>query len=195
MTTRALDPHIGFDGLVCDLDGVLFHSSLPIPGPSNGCEREGCGSTSVLTMPGLSIARGAAKLREMGIDVSRDNLLTSATDTASQNWYSERLHEPIAGADILNQPQLIEPARRAVVSFDMPRLQGSSSRRRTAAISLAVSREYRSRSDRAARPLTCCASVRKTAHTSPHAPHRRTMMLFAASTWFRHRRRLLLLFA
>ncbi|MDB5059533.1 MAG: Haloacid dehalogenase-like hydrolase [Chloroflexi bacterium] len=83
MTTRALDPHIGFDGLVCDLDGVLFHSSLPIPRPSNGCEREGCGSTSVLTMPGLSIARGAAKLREMGIDVSRDNLLTSATVTAA----------------------------------------------------------------------------------------------------------------
>jgi HAD superfamily hydrolase (TIGR01450 family) len=74
-----------FDGFVCDLDGVLYRGAVPIPGAAEAVARlreSGhrflfCTNNSTAT-----VGRYVARLGDMGVPATPDEILTSATVTA-----------------------------------------------------------------------------------------------------------------
>jgi 4-nitrophenyl phosphatase len=73
------------DGLVCDLDGVVYRGEAPIPGAIETLARLRARGTRLVLCTNNSASTTSqyrAKLAGMGLDVSEDEILTSAVVTA-----------------------------------------------------------------------------------------------------------------
>jgi 4-nitrophenyl phosphatase len=71
----------GLEGLVCDLDGVMYRGSEPIPGSPEAIGRLrdlGVGVVFCTNNANPTIARYIEKLTSMGVEVAADHLVTSA---------------------------------------------------------------------------------------------------------------------
>lgn len=78
MAARALD----VDGLVCDLDGVVYRGSRPIEGASEAIARLVASGTRIVFCTNNSsprIVHYRDKLSKMGVQVEEDQIVTSAT--------------------------------------------------------------------------------------------------------------------
>jgi 4-nitrophenyl phosphatase len=74
-----------FDGLIVDLDGVIWRGNDPILGAAEAIATLRAGGTRVLFLtnePSLSRAQFAVRLTEMGIPASESDVLTSSVATA-----------------------------------------------------------------------------------------------------------------
>jgi 4-nitrophenyl phosphatase len=74
-----------FDGLVCDLDGVIYRGERAIPGAVDAIDRLRDRGIKILFCTNNSrstIEQYVAKLEGLGLDVSDGEILTSATVTA-----------------------------------------------------------------------------------------------------------------
>lgn len=74
-----------FDGLVCDLDGVIYRGGNPIPGATDAIGRlrdRGIKIVFCTNNSRSTTEQYLDKLTGMGIDVSENEILTSATVTA-----------------------------------------------------------------------------------------------------------------
>lgn len=74
-----------FDGLVCDLDGVIYRGADPIVGAVDAIGRlkdRGIKIVFCTNNSGSTTEQYLTKLTGMGMDVSEDEILTSATVTA-----------------------------------------------------------------------------------------------------------------
>jgi phosphoglycolate/pyridoxal phosphate phosphatase family enzyme len=72
------------DGLVCDLDGVIYRGEDPIPGAAAALDRlRGAGVRIVLCTNNsrATVEQYRAKLRRMGVQATPDEILTSAVVT------------------------------------------------------------------------------------------------------------------
>lgn len=70
---------------ICDLDGVIWRGDRPIPGAADAIARLRAGGTRVLFVTNnssLTVASYLAKLQEVGIAVTADDLVTSAQAAA-----------------------------------------------------------------------------------------------------------------
>jgi len=75
------------DGLVCDLDGVVYKGDEAIPGSSEAITRlRSCGVSVVFCTNNSrsTVAQYLSKLGRLGIDASEDEVLTSATVTGEE---------------------------------------------------------------------------------------------------------------
>lgn len=75
----------GVDGLVCDLDGVVYRGSQPVPGAADAIDRlrrAGIKLLFVTNNATASVERRLAIMRERGIEATPDELVTSAVVTA-----------------------------------------------------------------------------------------------------------------
>ncbi|MGH2752778.1 MAG: HAD-IIA family hydrolase [Actinomycetota bacterium] len=75
----------GIDGLVCDLDGVMYRGSEPIEGSAQAIARLRARGVHVVfctNNANPTIGRYLEKLSAMGVEVERDQLVTSAVVTA-----------------------------------------------------------------------------------------------------------------
>jgi 4-nitrophenyl phosphatase len=71
----------GLEGLVCDLDGVMYRGAEPIPGSPEAIGRLrdlGVGVVFCTNNANPTIARYVEKLTSMGVEVSAEDLVTSA---------------------------------------------------------------------------------------------------------------------
>jgi 4-nitrophenyl phosphatase len=74
----------GLEGLVCDLDGVMYRGSEPIPGSPEAVGRLrdlGIGVVFCTNNASPTIDRYLSKLRAMGVEIQPEELVTSATVT------------------------------------------------------------------------------------------------------------------
>lgn len=75
----------GVDGIVCDLDGVLYRGKEPIPGAAEtvaAWRRRGIRIVFCTNNSGWTVDQYVAKLEAMGVAVSTQEILTSALVTA-----------------------------------------------------------------------------------------------------------------
>jgi len=75
----------GIDGLVCDLDGVLYRGNVPVDGAADAVRRLRDAGVSILFCTNNShftVAQYAEKLARMGVAAAEDEILTSAIVTA-----------------------------------------------------------------------------------------------------------------
>jgi phosphoglycolate/pyridoxal phosphate phosphatase family enzyme len=73
------------DGLLCDLDGVVYRGDVPVPGAVAALSRLRARGTAIVLCTNNSTATTSeyvAKLAHMGLEVSEGEILTSATVTA-----------------------------------------------------------------------------------------------------------------
>ncbi|MGH2754473.1 MAG: HAD-IIA family hydrolase [Actinomycetota bacterium] len=81
---------LGFDALVCDMDGVIYRGDEPIPGSVHAVERMRDSGTRILFFTNNSrstVQQYIVKLERLGIPVEPPDILTSAVVTG------EVLHE------------------------------------------------------------------------------------------------------
>jgi HAD superfamily hydrolase (TIGR01450 family) len=74
-----------FDALVCDLDGVVYRGSEPIPGAAdaiNALKREGVRVVFSTNNSRPTVAQYVARLAGFGIETGPDDIVTSAVVTA-----------------------------------------------------------------------------------------------------------------
>jgi phosphoglycolate/pyridoxal phosphate phosphatase family enzyme len=75
----------GVDGLVCDLDGVLYRGDRPIEGAAAAVERLRAAGVRILFCTNNShftVAQYVQKLERAGVDAAREEILSSAVVTA-----------------------------------------------------------------------------------------------------------------
>jgi 4-nitrophenyl phosphatase len=75
----------GVDGIVCDLDGVLYRGSAPIAGAAEAVARmreRGIAIVFCTNNSGATVDQYVAKLGSLGVDASREQVVTSAIVTA-----------------------------------------------------------------------------------------------------------------
>lgn len=75
----------GVDGIVCDLDGVLYRGNEPIPGAAEAVaswRRRGVGIVFCTNNSGWTVEQYVAKLQAMDVVASPEEILTSAIVTA-----------------------------------------------------------------------------------------------------------------
>ncbi len=95
-----------FDGLVCDLDGVVYLGDESIPGAVEAVTALRRSGTRILFATNNSratVAQYVAKLGGLGIDVERDEILTSAVVTGEElaaRGYSGRVALVVGGDGI-----------------------------------------------------------------------------------------------
>src|SRR5919204_5604529 len=95
----------GPEGLLIDVDGVLVTSWRPLPGAADALTRLRAANVPFLLATNTtSMSRDglAARLRDTGIDVGSDEVVTAPAITAS----FLRAHHPGARCHILGEPQL-----------------------------------------------------------------------------------------
>ena len=108
----------GIDGLVCDLDGVVYRGEEPIPGAAEALEAlRATGVRLVLCTNNSrpSLAEYRDKLRRMGIDVRPEELLTSAVVTGETLAARGRSGDK---AIVIGGPGLRESLARAGLVID-----------------------------------------------------------------------------
>lgn len=75
----------GVDGIVCDLDGVLYRGSQPIPGAAGTIDRlrdHGIRIVFVTNNATATIDERLTRMQALGVRATRDELITSAVVTA-----------------------------------------------------------------------------------------------------------------
>jgi HAD superfamily hydrolase (TIGR01457 family) len=78
---------LDFDGLVCDLDGVVYSGDQTIPGSSEAIAKMRAGGVSIVFCTNNSrstVAQYQAKLARLGVHATGHDILTSATVTAEE---------------------------------------------------------------------------------------------------------------
>ncbi len=86
----------GFDGLVCDLDGVLYRGSEPVPGSADAIDRirdAGIAVVFATNNATRTVEQYVERLRNAGVAASPEDLVTSAVVTAEEvaarGWSTE----------------------------------------------------------------------------------------------------------
>ncbi len=94
------------DGIVCDLDGVVYRGDQPVPGAVeaiSSLRRRGVQVVFCTNNSGWTIAQYVAKLASLGVEAGPDDILTSAIVTAEvleQRGWSGKSAIVVGGAGL-----------------------------------------------------------------------------------------------
>ena len=80
-------PAFGLDGLVCDLDGVLYRGRAPVPGAAEAVTRlrdSGIKVVFATNNATRTVEQYVERLRAAGLEAAREDLVTSAVVTAEE---------------------------------------------------------------------------------------------------------------